>query len=142
QCSVALARRLHPLARQRALRPLAESLGVEVPGSHRALIDAETCARVFCALFPRLCANAGTVADALALVRPARRRRGGGATDGGRAGRGLRKRTPDVASLPDEPGVYIVRNAEGQPLYVGKSIALRARARAHFAPSSASTSWT
>jgi DNA polymerase III epsilon subunit-like protein len=57
-CTLALARRFHPLARQRALRPLAESLGVEVECSHRALADAETCARVFCALFPRLCASA------------------------------------------------------------------------------------
>src|SRR5919206_51749 len=71
-CTVALARRLHPLARQRGLRPLAESLGVEVEVSHRALADAETCARVFCALFPRLCANSATVRDALALLRPPR----------------------------------------------------------------------
>src|SRR4051794_22578934 len=67
-CTVALARKLHPLARQRKLRPLAESLGIEVEISHRALADAETCARVFCALFGRLCANAATIADALALV--------------------------------------------------------------------------
>src|SRR4051794_20417420 len=36
-CTVALARRLHPLARQRRLRHLAESLGIEVEVSHRAL---------------------------------------------------------------------------------------------------------
>src|SRR3954452_10333285 len=36
-CPLALARRFPPLARQRALRPLAESLGVEVECSHRAL---------------------------------------------------------------------------------------------------------
>ena len=57
-CTVALARRLHPLGRQRRLRALAESLGIDVEVSHRALADAETCARVFCALFPRLCAHA------------------------------------------------------------------------------------
>jgi DNA polymerase III subunit epsilon len=73
-CTVALARRLHPLARQRRLRPLAESLGIDVEVSHRALADAETCARVFCALFARLCANAATVGDALALLRPPRPR--------------------------------------------------------------------
>jgi DNA polymerase III subunit epsilon len=44
-CTVALARRLHPLARQRRLRPLAESLGIDVEVSHRALADAETSAR-------------------------------------------------------------------------------------------------
>jgi DNA polymerase-3 subunit epsilon len=145
-CTVALARRLHPLARQRKLRPLAESLGIDVEVSHRALADAETCARVFCALFARLCANAATVADALELLRPARPRRArAGATDGvprraGR-GRGVRLRRPDFTGLPDDPGVYVFRNAEGQALYVGKSVTLRTRARSHFAPSAAAEGW-
>ena len=79
---------------------------------------------------------------ALARTRPARPRRvRAGGTDGGRSLRGARKRRPDVSGLPDEPGVYIFRNASGQPLYVGKSVTLRTRARAHFAPSSASTDW-
>jgi len=142
-CTVALARRLHPLARQRKLRPLAESLGIEVELSHRALADAETCARVFCALFAKLCANATTVAAALALLGPARPRRArAGETFGGGALRGTRRRRPDVSGLPDEPGVYVMRNAEGQALYVGKSTTLRARARDHFAPSSPSSAWT
>jgi DNA polymerase III subunit epsilon len=141
-CTVALARRFAPLVRQRKLGALAGSLGVEVQVQHRALPDAETCARVFCALFPRLCAAATTVEDALAATQPARPRRvRAGGTDGGRSLRGARKRRPDVSGLPDEPGVYIFRNASGQPLYVGKSVTLRARARAHFAPSSASTDW-
>jgi len=146
-CTVALARRLHPLARQRKLVPLAESLGIEVETAHRALADAETCARVFCALFGRLCASATTIEEALAVIGPARRRdragraRRSGETLGGLAPRGRRRR-PDVAGLPDEPGVYIVRNPEGQTLYVGKSVSVRTRVRAHFAPSSPSSSWT
>ena len=47
-----------------------------------------------------------------------------------------------MGGLPGEPGVYVVRNAEGQPLYVGKSTDVRTRVRAHFAPSSPSTAWT
>jgi DNA polymerase-3 subunit epsilon len=142
-CTVALARRLHPLARQRKLRPLAESLGIEVEVSHRALADAETCARVFCALFARLCANATTVGEALALMRPARpSRRRSGETFGGASPAGHRRRRPDVAGLPDEPGVYIVRNESGQTLYVGKSTEVRSRVCAHFAPSSPSSAWT
>src|ERR1700754_1697158 len=82
-CTVAMARQLHPLARVRKLRALAESLGIEVEVSHRALADAETCARVFCALFPRLCANAGSVGQALGLLRAKRRRAAPkGRTDG------------------------------------------------------------
>ncbi len=68
QCTVALARRLAPLVRQRKLAALAGSLGIDVEVSHRALADAETCARVFCALFPRLCAHAGTVGEAMARL--------------------------------------------------------------------------
>ena len=142
-CTVALARRLHPLARQRRLAALAESLGIDVGVTHRALADAETCGRVFCALFPRLCANAATVADAVALLRPARPRRPrAGATDGGGRSHGARRRLPALDGLPDEPGVYLVRNAEGQVVYVGKSVSVRSRARAHFAPSATEGAWT
>lgn len=143
-CTVAIARRLHPLARQRKLGPLAGSLGIDVELAHRALADAETCARVFCALFPRLCASAATVGDALALLgprRPARRRRGA-ATDGGALPVRARRRLPDLSGVADSPGVYVVRNDAGQVLYVGKSVRVRTRVRAHFAPSSPSTAWT
>jgi DNA polymerase III subunit epsilon len=141
-CTVALARRLHPLARQRRLRALAESLGIEVEVSHRALADAETCARVFCALFPRLCAHAGTLRDALALLRPTRPRRARAvATDGVGRVRGVRRRLPALEHLTDDPGVYVVRNAAGQVIYVGKSVSVRARARSHFAASATEGAW-
>ena len=142
-CTVALARRLHPLARQRKLGLLAGSLGIEVETSHRALADAETCARIFCALFPKLVAGAATIGDALALLSPARpARRRSAATDGGAVPRGARRRLPDLSALSDSPGVYVARNEAGQVLYVGKSMRVRTRVRAHFAPSSQSGSWT
>ena len=34
---------------------------------------------------------------------------------------------------PDTPGVYVLRDAEGRALYVGKAVNLRRRLRAHFA---------
>ena len=71
-CTVALARRFAPLVRRRGLASLADALGIEVDEVHRALPDALTCARVFCALFPKLCANAPTVGDALDLLAPRR----------------------------------------------------------------------
>jgi DNA polymerase III subunit epsilon len=141
-CTVALARRLAPLARQRKLGPLAEHLGVEVGVTHRALADAETCARVLCALLPRLCAHASTLEEAHALLGPARPRRArAGPTDGGQSLRGIRRRSIDTSHLPREPGIYVFRNAVGQPLYVGKSVDVRTRARAHFAASSPDTAW-
>jgi DNA polymerase-3 subunit epsilon len=132
-CTVNLARRLAPLARQRKLGALAESLGIEVEGAHRALVDDETCARVFCALFPRLCTHAATVGDALELGGPRRR-----------AGKPPRVRVPkedrpDLSKLPDDPGVYVFRDERGRPLYVGKSVSVRSRARSHFC---APAGWT
>jgi DNA polymerase III subunit epsilon len=133
-CTVQLARRFAPLARKRGLAPLAGSLGIEVDEVHRALPDALTCARVFCALFPKLCANAVTVGDALDLLRSRRRAR---KTEPGEAI--PRDQRPDLSTLPDDPGVYIFRDERGRPLYVGKSVSLRSRARAHFC---APAGWT
>jgi DNA polymerase III subunit epsilon len=137
-CTVAMARRFAPLARQRKLAPLAEALGIEVAGVHRALVDAETCARVFCALFPKLCATAATLADAIAMLSPRRGRRRG---KGDKAPRRKipKEERPDLAKLPDDPGVYIFRDLRGRPLYVGKSVSLRSRARSHFC---APAGWT
>jgi DNA polymerase III subunit epsilon len=133
-CTVQLARRFAPLARRRTLAPLADSLGIEVRDVHRALPDALTCARVFCALFPRLCANAASIRDAVDLLRSRRRAR---KTEPGE--RIPPSERPDLSTLPDDPGVYVFRDERGRPLYVGKSISLRSRARAHFC---APAGWT
>jgi DNA polymerase III subunit epsilon len=142
-CTAALARLLLPLQRRRGLTVLADALGIEVESAHRALVDAETCARVLCALFPRLCANAATVADAMALLKPRRRPRRRGSEPPGRATarRGVHE-PPDFADLPRDPGVYLFRDASGRILYVGKSVSIRSRARAHFAPSTPNAAWT
>ncbi len=155
-CTAALARALLPLQRERRLGALADVLGIEVEEAHRALADAETCARVLCALFPRLCAHAGTVADALALLAPKRRRRRPAPGSGRRArvpstaarptagSESLPAELPqlDFGELPRDPGVYLFRDDAGRTLYVGKSLSIRSRARAHFAPSAPRAQWT
>jgi DNA polymerase III subunit epsilon len=133
-CTVQLARRYAPLSHKRSLAPLADSLGIDVDEVHRALPDALTCARVLCALFPRLCANALTVGDALESLKTRRRAR---KTEP--AERIPPSERPDLSTLPDDPGVYIFRDQRGKPLYVGKSVSLRSRARAHFC---APAGWT
>jgi DNA polymerase-3 subunit epsilon len=90
---------------------------------------------VFCALFPKLCASAITVADALELVSPRRARR----RRQPKGGPVPRERRPDLSTLPDDPGVYVFRDERGKPLYVGKSVSVRSRARAHFC---APSGWT
>jgi DNA polymerase III subunit epsilon len=144
-CTAALARAMLPLQRKRGLTVLAGALGIDVEAAHRALPDAETCARVLCALLPRLCANAPTVAEALKALAPRRRSRRGPAPRartghfwGGAAGR----QEPDFAQLPRDPGVYLFRDDAGRVLYVGKSVSIRSRARAHFAPSAPPAAWT
>jgi DNA polymerase-3 subunit epsilon len=139
-CTAALARALLPLQRARGLKPLAEALGIDVHEQHRALADAETCALVLCALFPRLCANAITIKDALTLLRPKRPSR---PRLPPRYPAHLRNRFElEFKDLPKDPGVYLFRDAHGRTLYVGKSISIRSRARAHFAPSSVPADWT
>jgi DNA polymerase-3 subunit epsilon len=138
-CTAALARVLLPLQRERRLAALAEALGIEVDVVHRALPDAETCARVLCALYPRLCAHAGTVGEALAMLAPRRRRR---TAPRRRALTAEALPQLDFSELPRDPGVYLFRDSSGRALYVGKSISIRTRARAHFAPSASHGDWS
>jgi DNA polymerase-3 subunit epsilon len=133
-CTVAMARRFAPLVRERKLASLAESLGIDVDEVHRALPDAVTCARILCALLPRMCAAAPTIEDAVEYLQPRRR----GSSDTLKRAVAKAER-PDLSALPSDPGVYIFRNDAGQPLYVGKSVSLRSRARAHFC---APSGWT
>ena len=96
--------------------------------SHRALPDARTCARVFCALFG---APVRERADDRGRDRAARRAQGPRARPPTvRGARAASARTSPA--LPHEPGVYVFRDADGRPLYVGKSVDLRTRARSHF----------
>ena len=37
-----------------------------------------------------------------------------------------------LKALPDSPGVYIFRDVDGEPVYVGKAISIRKRAASHF----------
>ena len=136
-CTVALARKCAPLVRQRKLALLADALGIHVEVVHRALPDANTCAQILCALFPRLCAAAPTVADAVAALTSPRRR--GRRERPEPAARRPPEDRPDLRHLPKDPGVYVFRDDRGRPLYVGKSVSLRTRARAHFC---APAGWT
>ncbi|MBM4370077.1 MAG: excinuclease ABC subunit UvrC [Deltaproteobacteria bacterium] len=38
----------------------------------------------------------------------------------------------DLSLLPEEPGVYVMKDAEGRVLYVGKATSLRSRVRSYF----------
>ena len=68
--------------------------------------------------------------------RVARRTRSGCSDPAAPGRRRARREDPrgsgPTCKLPDDPGVYVFRNEAGQPLYVGKSVAVKSRARAQF----------
>ena len=74
-----------------------------------------------------------------------RRRRRAQPLRGRQAARSARSTQPpqlDFGELPHDPGVYLFRDDAGRTLYVGKSVSIRSRARAHFAPSAPPADWT
>src|SRR2546421_11785686 len=105
-CTLALARRFAPLARDRKLAALAGALGIDVAGVHRALVDAETCARIFCALFSKLCASASSVAGGVEVAGP---RRGPARRRGPSPGPPPTSPPPGSSGAPDDPRVDNLR---------------------------------
>ena len=131
-CTVALSRKLAPLVRRRGLASLADALGIEVDAVHRALPDAETCARVLCALFGKLCVHATTVGEAVELVRPARRRRAGKPAPGRDPARGAPRpvraaQRPRRLRVPRHPRPAAVRGQVGVPAHARARALHRAR---------------
>lgn len=101
------------------LSTLAAHFRTTVVPSHRAFDDARATADVFHALLERV-GNFGvtTVEDLSAFTSRVSPRQ--------RAKRHL------ADGLPDGPGVYVFRDAQGQALYVGKSKNIRTRVRSYF----------
>jgi DNA polymerase-3 subunit epsilon len=119
-CTVRLSRRLYPHERRHNLDSVISRHGLRVDGPrHRALADAVVLADFVAAARAEL-GDAVVVEAArkLVTVPPAARPADGLGLD----------------ALPDTPGVYLFLGARGEALYVGKSVNLRSRVFAHFAP--------
>lgn len=116
-CTVRLSRALYPAARGHSLARLIERHDIGVAARHRAYDDAAAL-WAFCQVAHR---EHGSEAFAAAVARQL-----------------ARQTLPphlsetDLASLKNEPGVYIFEDAEGTPIYVGKSVSLRTRVLSHF----------
>ena len=101
------------------LATLAARFGATTTPDHRALSDARATVDVLHALFERLGSLGVTTVEEVASftskVTPAQRRK---------------RHLAD--HLPDEPGVYLFRDARDDVLYVGTSRHLRSRVRSYF----------
>ncbi|PZS01611.1 MAG: DEDD exnuclease domain-containing protein [Pseudonocardiales bacterium] len=104
------------------LSTLATRLGASRAPTHRALDDARATVDVMHSLFERVGGLGVQSFEELStfthLVSPAQRRK-----------RYL------AEPLPHAPGVYVFRDAAGQPLYIGKSRDIRSRVRSYFVAS-------
>lgn len=120
-CTLALARRILHSGETRGhrLSTLAAHLGSSVEPNHRALQDARATVDVLHALISRVgdC-GVSTLSELKAYD--------------GRLAPAVRRRATLTESLTDGPGVYVFRDSEGVPLYVGSSVSVRRRARSYF----------
>ncbi|MGH3023651.1 MAG: exonuclease domain-containing protein [Gaiellaceae bacterium] len=118
--TVGLARRLlgGRVARV-GLASLAQFFGTSVRPCHRALPDAQATAEILVGLVG-LAQERGarTVAELVELAAPRRRR--------------VYEKRSLAFGAPSRPGVYLLRDAHGQALYVGRARDLRARLRSYF----------
>ncbi|WP_404297515.1 exonuclease domain-containing protein [Halomonas sp.] len=116
-CTLRLSRRLAPQHREHNLAALLERYGIAFPTRHRAMADAEA----LLALWQRW----STEHPAARLDEEVQRQR----------------RLPSlpahldpgmIQALPNAPGVYLMHGENDLPLYIGKSLNLRARVMSHF----------
>lgn len=114
-CTVKLSRKLIPLQPSYSLGNLAESLGIEINGRHRAGGDAEATVKLFEMLIS-LDSKKVTTGN----IKP----------------RDPKFDNPNISAeqintLPQEPGVYYFFNSDRELIYVGKSKNIRKRVMTH-----------
>jgi len=116
-CTAKLSRKLFPEHRRHNLDSLIERYRLSCSARHRALGDAE----VLWQLLQRIYAEVDT-----ALITAAVQAQ----MDAPSLPAGLSAEA--LEAIPEAPGVYLFYDAQGAPLYVGKSVDLHVRVRSHF----------
>jgi DNA polymerase-3 subunit epsilon len=124
--TLSLLRQLRPDIRRFSLGSLAVEYGLETVPDHRAGNDAKATGELLTAVIPELLRlGMETVGDVV--------------TFSGLAGQQeLANRLSLTRDVPDEPGVYLFRDAAGKVIFVGHARSLRTRTRQYFYPGSAS----
>src|SRR5262245_27132785 len=125
-CTLRLARRLVPGMPSYRLDSLCAVLGFPYVQRHRAGPDAEATLALLRHLLEAALNRGIETVSALQRVQlqPVSRARRKGRVD-----------EAQVKSLPTGPGVYLLKDAHGQVVYVGKSVNVRTRVRTHLRPS-------
>lgn len=117
-CTIEVARDIFPGHKSYGLKNITRDLGIPLPRHHRALGDTEATAKLLELLY---------------------------ANDAGKLFKRIKPDLPEVRippnlppdqlkDLPEEVGVYYFHDADGNMLYVGKSIDIRKRVLQHFHP--------
>ncbi|MEZ4700806.1 MAG: DEDD exonuclease domain-containing protein [Rhodothermales bacterium] len=126
-CTLRLARRLLRGLRSKGLSGLAAFYNITVEGRHRALGDALATAEVLIRFLRRVTYEYGieSLEELLAFQfrtygRPSPMSGARGAL------------TEKLRLLPDRPGVYYMKDAQGRIIYVGKAKSLQSRVRSYF----------
>ena len=128
-CTLRLARRLLPGLRSKGLAGLMDHYGIDHARRHRAEADAKATAQVLLRLLDRLRREHGI--QRLSEVLAFQYRRYGDLKR--EPGHVVRLRRDVLPLLPESPGVYLMKDAWGQTIYVGKSRNLSNRVRSYFA---------
>ncbi|MBN2846933.1 MAG: hypothetical protein JXP72_00585 [Coriobacteriia bacterium] len=118
--TLCLARALHPEMERNNLRDLAAFYAVPTVPNHRALPDAVATAEILIAMVPELAERGITTAGETARL------------CGIAEASDLAVKLPLATNIPDEPGVYLFRDACGAVIYVGRARNLRTKVRSHF----------
>ena len=113
-----LARRLMPHSRA-SLAHLSERFDTQVRPNHRALRDAQATAEILLILLAMVQEHGLTTLEEVArFCEPSARRN--------------YHKIVLTEALPQTPGVYVMKDDHGLPLYIGKAECLRRRTRDHF----------
>jgi DNA polymerase III subunit epsilon len=125
-CTLKLARRIFPELPSKSLGNVVKHLKIRHRDVHRGLGDATATAKILMKMFKSLREdhNIDSISDLISFQ---------GSPSAIQPFRILKKKLiNDLARIPDRPGVYFFKNAQGKIIYIGKAKSLKERVRNHF----------